>query len=379
MRTPLRTRHRLTYVLAALSVGALITAAAVPQRARAADSSAQLASQAGAAADQRCSSIPPGFGHPPVNPTPLTLQLTQPSVEPVPATDGLIHLPYAAQATNTQATPADIVSVVPVDPLAGFAPTGRNLITDAQGRSVAGQGQRCSSRPPDDTVPDDGLGAAAQSVPGFSTRVLGGNSGLMYFDVTYTDPDQVPRLLAHAITLAAPVGGPGTPALTNPVPVGCKQLAVLRPPLVGHGWLAGNGCCTFALYHRVGTILPFNGALQGSEQFAIDYLQFGPNNACCNGPVTALTSWWGYNTPVLAAAPGVVVTVVDGRPDQQPVGTITPLPGEDGPGNRVVEDIGGGRYVGYAHLKPDSIPAWVRGGAAEAGRPDRPRRQLRPK
>ena len=32
-------------------------------------------------------------------------------------------------------------------------------------------------------------------------------------------------------------------------------------------------------------------------------------------------------------------------------------------GNSVVEDIGGGRYVTYAHLKPGSIPAWVREGA----------------
>lgn len=88
MRTPLRTPHRLTYVLAVLLVGALITAAAVPQRARAEDSSAQLASQAGAAADQWCSTIPPGFGHPPVNVTVPILQVLQRSVEPVPATDG---------------------------------------------------------------------------------------------------------------------------------------------------------------------------------------------------------------------------------------------------------------------------------------------------
>ena len=364
MATPRTRRQPLACVLitaaAALAAGALTAAdiAVVPQ-ARAAGAGDDAQAVAGGS---WCARIPPGFGHPPLNPTPLTLQLTQPSVEPVPATDGLIHLPYAAQATNTGAQPADIVSVVPVDPLAGFAPTGRNLITDAQGRSVAGQ-VKLFATSPDNTVPDDGPGAAAQPVPGFSTRVPGGNSGLMFFDVTYTDPARIPRLLAHAITLAAPDGGPGTPALTNPVPVGCKQLAVLRPPLVGHGWGALSGCCTFALYHRVGTILGFNGALQGSEQFAIDYLQFGPNNACCNGPITALTSWWGYNTPVLAAAPGVVVTVVDGRPDQQPVGTITPLPGEDGPGNRVVEDIGGGRYVGYAHLKPGSIPAWVREGA----------------
>jgi murein DD-endopeptidase MepM/ murein hydrolase activator NlpD len=31
-------------------------------------------------------------------------------------------------------------------------------------------------------------------------------------------------------------------------------------------------------------------------------------------------------------------------------------------GNSVIEDIGGGRYVAYTHLKPGSIPAWLRKG-----------------
>jgi hypothetical protein len=208
-----------------------------------------------------------------------------------------------------------------------------------------------------------GAGAkAAQPVPGFSSHVPARNAGLMYFDVTYTDPARIPRLLAHAITLATPSGGPGTPALTNPVPVGCKQLAVLRPPLVGHGWVAFNGCCTVAAYHR-DAVLPVNGLLQAGEQFAIDYNQLGPDNTCCHGPPQIPSSWWGYGTPVLAAAPGVVVSVVDGMPDQQPVGTITNVPPGQAPGNSIVEDIDGGRYVGYGHLKPGSIPAWVRPGA----------------
>ncbi len=351
---------------AALAAVCLIVAAAVPHRAWAeAGDAAGDDAQAGADRwDRWCARIPPGYAHPPVNLTPLTLQLTQPSVEPVPATDGLIHLPYAAQVINTRATPADIVRVVPVDPLAGFAPTGRNFVIDAQGRDLAGK-VRLFATSPVDTLPDTDPELAPQPAPGFSTRVPGGNAGLMFFDVTYTDLAQVPRLLAHAITLASSDGGsgPGAPGLTNPVPVGCKQLAALRPPLVGHGWLAAAGCCTPLGYHWDEVVVPINGALQGSQQFAIDYVQIGPNNTCCYGPVTALTSWWGYNTPVLAAAPGVVVRVEDGRPDQQPVGTVTLRPGEDGPGNRVVEDIGGGRYVGYAHLKPGSIPAWVRAGA----------------
>jgi hypothetical protein len=153
-----------------------------------------------------CSRIPPGYAHPPTdNNTPLTLQLLQPSVEPVPATDGLIHLPYVAQVTNTQPTANTIVGVVPVDPLADFAPTGRNLITNELGNDVAGK--VAPWRFAGGVPPEDGVGAeAAQPVPGFSSRVPARNAGLMYFDVTYTDPARIPRLLAHAITLASPDG-----------------------------------------------------------------------------------------------------------------------------------------------------------------------------
>ena len=84
-----------------------------------------------------------------------------------------------------------------------------------------------------------------------------------------------------------------------------------------------GGCCAFIDAHR-GAILKVNGTLQAPEQFAIDYIQLGPNGACCNGgSPQALSSWLGYGAPVLAAAPGVVVEVVDGLPDQQPVGTKT--------------------------------------------------------
>ena len=216
---------------------------------------------------------------------------------------------------------------------------------------------------PDGATPsgDGAAGAAAPPAGTFSSRVPARNAGLMYFDVTYTDPAHTPRLLAHAITLTTPSGGPGTPALTNPVPVGCKQLAVLHPPLVGHGWGAFSGCCTVAAYHR-DAVLPVNGLLQAGQQFAIDYNQLGRDNTCCHGPPQVPASWWGYGTPVLAAASGVVVSVSDGMPDQQPVGSVNNVTLATAAGNSVIEDVGGGRYVGYGHLKPGSIPAWLRKG-----------------
>ena len=66
----------------------------------------------------------------------------------------------------------------------------------------------------------------------------------------------------------------------------------------------------------------------------------GRNGSFCAGQPQALSSWWSYNSPILAAAPGVVVAVMDGLPDQEPVGTITNLTAANSNGNSVIEDIG---------------------------------------
>ena len=166
--SPLRRCCRAACVVAALAAGALnATDIAVVAQAQTQPAGAGDDAQA-VAGSSWCTRIPPGYAHPPANATPLTLQLLQRSVEPVPATDGLIHLPYVAQVTNTQPTPHDIFGVVPVDPLAGFVPTGRNFIIDEQGRDLAGK-VRLFDTLPDNTLPD-------------TTRVPAGNSGLMFFD-----------------------------------------------------------------------------------------------------------------------------------------------------------------------------------------------------
>src|SRR3954451_10403483 len=67
--TPLRPRRRLACLLAALAAGGLIAAAGPPRAWAAAD-------DAKARPDQ-CPATPPGAGHPPVNLTPVTLQLLQ--------------------------------------------------------------------------------------------------------------------------------------------------------------------------------------------------------------------------------------------------------------------------------------------------------------
>jgi len=145
------------------------------------------------------------------------------------------------------------------------------------------------------------------------------------------------------------------------VPVGCVPLAVIHPPLVGHGWYAEDGCCTYAVYHR--TVVNFEGGEPWtSEQFAIDFFKLGPNNSSVKPNVTLPTtgkdpaSYWDYGMPVLAVAPGVVTEAVDIY-DNTPVGKPAGFIKTEGaaPGNHVILDIGGGRYVAYAHLKPGSV------------------------
>src|SRR5262249_42700052 len=164
-----------------IAAGALV--AAVPRGAKAEDS-AQTGRERCAAALQDADAA-----HPPVNFTPVVLRVLQPSIEPVPATDGLIHLAYVAQVTNARRQPAAILEVVAVDPTADFAPTGRNIELDREGRDVAGKVMRfeTSTFDPDRSDP----------VQNFVTRLPAESGGLMLFDVTYADRAQIPRLLAH--------------------------------------------------------------------------------------------------------------------------------------------------------------------------------------
>ncbi len=58
-----------------------------------------------------------------------------------------------------------------------------------------------------------------------------------------------------------------------------------------------------------------------------------------------------YGKEILAAAPGTVVTAIDGVPDNEP-GSMNPLCAV---GNCLIIDQGSHEYAVYAHLKPDSL------------------------
>jgi len=59
---------------------------------------------------------------------PVTVRVLGATIVLVPATDGLVHLAYAAQVTNLANEPATVEAIEPVNALRDFAPTGRNEV-----------------------------------------------------------------------------------------------------------------------------------------------------------------------------------------------------------------------------------------------------------
>jgi hypothetical protein len=284
--------------------------------------------------------------------TPVTLRVLQPDLIAVPATDGLVHVAYAAQMTNIAPDAAVIGGMVPTNALQGFEPTGTNSVIDMDGKDVTGMVLPFKPELVDGVTP-------AQA--SYTRELQGGASGIAFFDVRYQRMEDVPSLFSHRLSVTVSGGGSAVTGDVDPIAVGCRQPVVISPPLVGSGWWNANGCCETITLHRRAT-LPINGDIRPPEQFAIDYEQLNAQGGCCTGPVKDLSSWPFFGAPILAVADGVVVDMLDGMPEQVP-GPPKDVTAQNAPGNYVIQDIGGGNYVLYAHLHTGSIPYYVRPGA----------------
>ena len=300
----------------------------------------------------------------PAQSSPFIFKVLGDTIYPVAGTDGLIHLAYVAQVTNATVAPGKNFRVVPVDPLRNYGATGRNFVEDVNGPVITGLIAPFSKTPQNE--PDDvDLPITTPPQPIYSDRLRAGASGLSFFDVTYTDLAAVPSLLSHQVFVNLDEHGlMDHTSLTTPIAVSCRDPVVLSPPLAGSGWFDANGCCAVVNGHRASASgLHLNGDLRAAEQFAVDWLRIDAHGRCCNGDPTLLQSWEFYGVPIYAAASGTVFSVIArDQPDQEPVGTVRDITLQNLPGNSLIEDIGGGRYILYAHMKPGSIPTTIQDG-----------------
>jgi hypothetical protein len=277
---------------------------------------------------------------------PLTWSVVGSGIYPVKGSDGLIHLAYALQFTNSWGINATIKSVEVVDPARGNQVSGKNRVLDIKNEDVTGQVKLF-------TLP------GSMNKDSYTNQVPSGQSGVMFFDVTYDDISQVPRAIAHRITVTTPPTPAGTEhtIVGHSIPIG-RLAMVISPPLKGSGWVNGNGCCLEVGPHRFVTN-PMNGALDPSETFAIDWVQVDAHGLAYRTDGKKPEDWIGYGAEILAVAPGTVVEVVRDLPDVTPGKNPEGLTIAQIAGNRVIIDMGSGRYAMYAHLAPGSVQLHV--------------------
>ncbi|BFU93016.1 MAG: peptidase M23 [Nitrospira sp.] len=274
--------------------------------------------------------------------TPVTVSPMGTSHSPTLGTDGLYHVVYELNVTNTKIAPATLRRIDVLDASAPAHPLASYMDHDLIARL-----------------------RTLQPLPAESAVIEPNAGRLLYIELVFRALDEVPRAIMHHLYVL----GAANPGTTTPTPldytvgrirVDRSPLSVLGRPLAGDGWVAANGCCNSDIVHR-GSFQSVNGELYNSQRFAIDYMRLNAEGELVHGDPADVHSYVDYDADVLAVADGTVVATLNNLEDQKP-GTLpdpTTITLETVDGNHVVMDIGQGRYVFYAHLKKESVTVQV--------------------
>lgn len=265
---------------------------------------------------------------------------------PVVGSDGLVHLAYELEIDVLFPKVVTFESIEVLDPADGDAIIGTvDAATLATTLKVFG-------------------GETSATIPA-------GGGGIVFMDVILPRDAAVPRLIEHhfsySLSDAVPVEDP--PGISDtaaagvapplefigaPQRVSSRAAIVVAPPLRGNHWVVGNGCCATITAHR-GATLPIDGTIHVPERYAIDFVQLDDEDKLFAGPLDENESYAYYDDDILSVAPGKVVAIQDGLPDQVP-GQLDPnATVQTAGGNYVVVDIGNGHFAFYAHMIPESI------------------------
>jgi hypothetical protein len=268
-------------------------------------------------------------------------------VYPVKGSDGLTHVAFAMQFTNVWNLPATVQSVEVVDAARNYQPTGANRVISIKDDDVTNLLKLS-------TLPQNMEKAS------YSTKLAAGEYGVMFFDVTYPNANDVPCAIALRVHVLQPDNKrlPESTMVSPPLELSQQSAIVLAPPFKGDGWVNANGCCLEVGPHRFVTN-PLNGTLDPSEQFAIDWIKIDAQGKAFRTDGKKSEDWLCYGVAILAVAPGTVVEVMRDLPNEPPGVAPADLNLAHIAGNHVTLDLGGGRFAMYAHLAPQSVTVHV--------------------
>ena len=132
-----------------------------------------------------------------------------------------------------------------------------------------------------------------------------------------------------------------------------REPVSLEPPLSGRN-LAVLGCCDVPFAHRLG-LFNVDGRLHLAQRYAIDVVRLDDELNTFAGDPARNESYFIYGAEIAAVAPGRVLAVRDGVPENTPP-TPPSNPGvDDLTGNFVLQQLDGGTFALYAHLQTGSV------------------------
>jgi hypothetical protein len=244
---------------------------------------------------------------------------------PVERTDHRRHLVYEIVLDNPAATPASVERLV---------------VLDQRRRRLAAY---------------DAAAIAGLAFP-YESVLAPGARAVVRLDVALTARRRAPTALAHRFVFS--VGDERVRTIAAPTPVARTTALRVAPPLRHPRVWA-------AMSHTPQTI---DGRLSHSQRFAFDFVGLHAGDAIFVGDPARNESYALYGVGVHAVAAGTIVTVRTDLSDNTP-GIEPPFGSwDDVAGNRVVQDLGDGRFALYAHLQPGSV-AVAAGDRVQAGQP----------
>jgi Peptidase family M23 len=262
------------------------------------------------------------------NMTPLLLAVQDAPV-PFMGSDGQIHLVYELGVTNFSSAETTVEKVEVI----GDGSVLQTLDTAAVAGRLQPAGQRESS------------GTLAHSA-----------HALLFLDVTLAPGKKVPAELSHRLSLRVSAAPPGRQEMTESggaTTVDKRSVALIGPPLHGGRYIAADSCCDAVRHTRAA--LPVNGRVWVAQRYAVDWERMDPGGHIYTGPREKLESYVIFGQPALAVANALVVSVIDGKPEQTPGNYPSNISLDDADGNSIILDLGEKRYALYAHLQPGSI------------------------
>jgi peptidase M23-like protein len=278
---------------------------------------------------------------------PVVWYLVGSGIYPVEGSDGRIHLAFVMQFTNTWSVSTTIQSVEVVDPSRNNQLTGTNRVLSIESEDVTDEIRPLGSNSNGDKA-------------GYSKKLAAGQSGVMYFDLTYEKNSDVPCAIALRVHSVQPESKPmpESTLLSPPLKLSSQSPILIAPPFKGDGWVNANGCCLEVGPHRF-VLNAMNGTLDPSEGFAIDWIKVNREGKAFRTDGKKSEDWLCYGVDVLAVAPGTVVETTRDLPNEPPGIAPTSLKVSEIAGNHVLLDLGNGRYAMYAHLAPHSVTVHV--------------------